>query len=46
MKYKKLVLCLLFWWALMFPQFNLLPENIDSSDNIEIHFWLYDTFAK
>ena len=44
MTYKKFLICLLFWWAIMFPQFDFLPNNIDMS-NVNLHLWIVDVFS-
>ena len=41
MKYKDFIVCLLFWWAVMFPQFDFLPNNIDIN-TVDFHSWIVD----
>ncbi len=39
---KFITICFLFWWAIVFPQFNFLPEKNDEQSELEIHFWICD----
>ena len=41
-KLKKVLIVILFWWAIMFPMFNFLPQNVDENADIEIRFFIYD----
>lgn len=40
--FKIILICMLFWWAIIFPQYSFLPDKSNSAQEIDVHFCVYD----
>lgn len=47
MNFKKTFVFLLFWWAIMFPNFFFSDEELSNLEarNVSYRIWIYDVLA-